>query len=591
MRTKRMLWQLFLSYAFIIVLTLAAAHFYTTHSLRSFFLDQVEEDLKTRARLILPQLTGGDVSLRMRAVDSLCKAIGQQTDTRVTVILAGGVVLGDTEEDPRDMEFHHMRPEIATALAGGIGSTVRFSNIVQKTLMYVAVPIPGEDGPVGAVRTSVSLTDIDAEITDFTRGLMLAGFVVALLAVILSLVVSRSVTRPIEELQKGAERFARGELSYSLPVSGHDEIAGLATAMNQMASQLHDRIWTVIRQRNEQEAILAAMVEGVLAVDTNESILTINESAARLFSVTPEQVEGRAVHEIVRNSELHRLVAETLSSDMPVEGNIELTGTGGRQLQVHGTTLQDGSGRPMGAVIVLNDITRLRKLENMRREFVANVSHELRTPITSIKGFLETLLDGAVDSPDDARRFLAIMARHVNQLNAIVEDLLALSRIEHVGDEEGIELVRQQVGRVLKAAVQSCEPRAAKKKIKLELTGNLELIVRLSQSLLERAVVNLLNNAITYSSDGDAVTVGAREADGAVELYVSDNGPGIEAQHLPRLFERFYRVDKARSREGGGTGLGLAIVKHITLVHEGEVRVESTVGRGSTFILRLPNPT
>jgi two-component system phosphate regulon sensor histidine kinase PhoR len=325
-------------------------------------------------------------------------------------------------------------------------------------------------------------------------------------------------------------------------------------------------------------------------VDTSERIINLNHAAARLFGVDAREAVGRSVQEVVRNSDLHRLVSETLSSDKPVEGTLELTGgVRERQLQVHGTTLQDEKGRSIGAVIVLNDITRLRRLENVRREFVANVSHELRTPITSIKGFLETLVEGAVDKPEDARRFLDIMVRHADQLNNIIEDLLALARIEQGTEEGGIELSRQQVGRVLKSAVQTVEQRAAAKGVTIRFEGDLDITADLNPRLLEQAIVNLLVNAITYSPDGGSIEIGSKPSNGGVDIFVRDNGPGIDERHHERIFERFYRVDRARSRSQGGTGLGLAIVKHIALAHAGSVRVDSKPGAGSTFTLSLPH--
>jgi two-component system phosphate regulon sensor histidine kinase PhoR len=261
---------------------------------------------------------------------------------------------------------------------------------------------------------------------------------------------------------------------------------------------------------------------------------------------------------------------------------------GDRWLHVHGTTLHDGEHQRIGALVVLHDTTRLRRLENVRRDFVANVSHELRTPVTSIKGFVETLLDGAMDDPESTRRFLRIILRQANRLNAIIEDLLTLSRIERGTEEVTIELGEDSVGEVLQAAIEMCQQSAADKGISLHLDCPPTLRLRMNAHLLEQAVVNLVGNAVKYSEPGSTVHIGACQDGGDIVIQVKDRGCGIEAKHLPRLFERFYRVDKARSRELGGTGLGLAIVKHIALAHRGAVEVESAVGHGSTFSIRLP---
>jgi len=584
-----MLRNLFPSYLLIILVALIPVTWYATHSLRSLSERQTARDLETRARLVSPLIAGHIESINVPVIDSICIDLGSRTETRLTVILPDGRVLGDTEEDPAVMERHGSRPEIAEAVGGKVGTANRFSNTLQQRLLYVAVPIRDGDRVIGVVRASVPMTTLTEEVTGLTRSVILAGLFMAVLAVILSLVISRGISRPIEELRQGAERFARGELNYTLPVVHSDEIGGLAQAMNEMAVQLDDRIRTVIRQRNEQEAILASMVEGVIAVDSHEQIINLNRAAARLFRTKPEDAGGRSVHEVARNSELHRLVRQSLSSANPVEGAIELAYDGERQLQVHGTTLRDAAGQSIGAVLVLNDITRLRRLENVRSEFVANVSHELRTPVTSIKGFLETLRDGAIDSPEDARRFVDIMLRQANQLNNIIEDLLNLSRIEQ-GAGGGLELSRQTVAPSLRNVVQACATVAAGKDIRLVVEGDTALTAALNPTLFEQAVVNLLNNAVTYSPAGSVVTVGVSTADSGVDVYVADHGPGIEEHHLDRLFERFYRIDKARSRDLGGTGLGLAIVKHIAFAHGGRVSVKSTVGVGSTFTIHLPHP-
>ncbi len=592
MRRRRMLWQLFPSFVAVLALATAVVYLYTSQVSRGIHQRQAVEDLEMRARLIVPLITPHLMPLDTVAIDSISRALGQSSQTRITVVLPGGRVAGDSERDTDQMERHDSRPEVAEALAGRFGTAVRYSNTLQRELLYVAIPINLNGSVAAVVRTSVPEVDIKAQpgpiSGSLTGDILIIGALLALLAAAVSWWIARSAAKPVEDLKDGADRFARGELRHTLPVTGYDEVAGLAQSMNQMAAQLHERIHTTVRQRTEQEAILTAMVEGVMAVDAAERILNLNAAAGRLFKVAPQAAIGRSVHEVVRNSELHRLVSKTLESETPVEGAIELTGNGERQLQVHGTTLRDSTGRPVGGVIVLNDITRLRRLENVRKEFVANVSHELRTPITSIKGFIETLQDGAIDRPEDARRFLEIISRQANQLNNIIEDLLALSRIEQGQDDGGIELSRQQVGRVLRAAVQNCEAQAGKKEISLVLEGEFDLVAPVNPNLLEQAVVNLLTNAITYSPPGSAIRVGACLADDSVRLYVSDEGPGIEPQHLDRIFERFYRIDKARSRQQGGTGLGLAIVKHIALAHRGQVSVESTVGKGSTFTIALP---
>jgi len=588
MSRRRMLWQLYPSYLLITLVALVAITWYASRSLRHFYHEQTAAGLKARAQLIEKQVSilfaSGDVA----QVDLLCKELGHKTATRITVIRPGGEVVSDSEEDPAQMENHGRRPEIAEALTGVPGVSTRYSNTLQKTMMYVAIPLTLDDEIVGVVRTSLPITSVDDAMRGVSVRIALGGLVIAVLAALVSLWVSRCISRPLEEMRIGADRFARGDLDHRLAVPNTDEMGRLAEAMNQMAARLDERMRTVVNQRNEREAILASMAEGVLAVDSSERVINLNQTVAHLLNLSIEEAKGRNIQEVVRNTELQALITQTLTERRSVEGAIVLTGAEERYLQVRGTILKDAQGASIGALLVLNDITRIRKLENLRRDFVANVSHELKTPITSIKGFVETLLDGALKNPQDAESFLTKVARQADRLNQIVEDLIDLSRIERVSEQAEITLDDNYLKPVLQAAIQSCELQASAKAIRIDLNCDNALQAKLDPPMLEQAVINLIDNAIKYSEKGQLVEVVTVEQDNEIRIFVRDHGCGISQEHLPRLFERFYRVDKGRSRELGGTGLGLAIVKHIALAHGGRVSAESTPGEGSVFTIHLP---
>jgi two-component system phosphate regulon sensor histidine kinase PhoR len=328
-------------------------------------------------------------------------------------------------------------------------------------------------------------------------------------------------------------------------------------------------------------------MEGVLAIDPDERILKLNAAAASLLKVDAERAQGRSVYEVIRDANLLRFIGAVLASAQPLEEEIVLWDAGERFMQAHGTILRDENGRGIGALVVMNDVTRLRRLEAVRRDFVANVSHELKTPVTSIKGFVETLQDGAVDNPADARHFLEIIARHADRLNAIIDDLLLLSRVEEAQAPE-LVLEPTPLCDVLLAAMQDCEDKAKEKRIPVSLTCPEGSVARINAPLLEQAVVNLLDNAIAYSEPERPVAIEVGETEDEKSIAVRDAGCGIAAEHLSRIFERFYRVDKGRSRKLGGTGLGLAIVKHIAQAHGGRVSVVSAPGQGSTFTIHLP---
>jgi two-component system phosphate regulon sensor histidine kinase PhoR len=589
-KKKRLLWQLYPSYLLIMLISLVAVTWYATHSLRHFYLDQAASGLEARAHLLEKQILDYLDPLDQKGIDRLCKRIGQSAATRITIILPSGKVVGDSEKDPAAMDTHVDRPEFIQALNDSLGRATRYSRTLDKNLMYVGLAVKKGTRTVAVLRTSTPVDSIDQAIYKIQIKIALVGLIIAVIAAILSLLVSRRITRPMEQIKSWAESVAGGKPHSRPPAAESEEISALSEALNRMAEELQDRIDTIMRQRNEIKAMLASMVEGVIAVDTQERLISMNDSAARMFACRPSDAQGRSIQEVVRNTTLHQFVRDALSSDRPVETDIVLSGTADRFISCHGTSLTDADGHQIGALIVLNDVSHIRKLETIRREFVANVSHEIRTPITAIRGFVETLQDGALDNAEDARRFLGIIEKHVNRLEAIIEDLLSLSRIEQEAETHDIHLSEASLLDVLQNAIQVCQVAAALKKARIDLSCSEHLVAGMDAQLLEQAVVNLLDNAIKYSDEGSSIQLSCTEGENEIVITVKDPGCGIEKRHLPRIFERFYRVDKARSRHLGGTGLGLAIVKHITQAHGGHIKVESAPGKGSAFSIHLPDP-
>ncbi|MCB2204058.1 cell wall metabolism sensor histidine kinase WalK [bacterium] len=589
MKKKRLFWQLYTSNFLIIFLALFAFTFFISNSFKNLLLTQVSDDLESRAQLlqeeVLHQLRNADGG----TLEDFCVRLGQRSSTRITIILPDGLVVADSERDPATMDNHATRPEVQRALNGQIGTSTRFSATLQMNTMYAAIPLREGGELIGVLRTAVPVKRAEENVSALQLQIVMGGLFITLLAALISLVLSRRITRPIEQLKDGAHRFAEGDLDFRLPEPNSEELSELAEVMNTMAEQLQDRISIIVQQHSQQDAVLYSMIEGVLAFDTDERLININRSAAELLKVDPEKVRGKSIQEVVRNVGLQRFVEEALSANDNTEGYVTLVDDVERFLQVHGSILKDDAGMPIGLLVVLNDVTELRTLENVRRDFVANVSHELKTPITSIKGFVETLLDGAINDRDDALRFLGIVSRQADRLNAIIEDLLSLSRIEQAGDTEEISLAPGSVHDALQSAMQVCQHDAEQKNIILQLDCDGDISARMNPPLLEQALVNLVNNAIKYSEAGKRVWLSAAVDDmQKVHISVRDEGYGIEAEHLPRLFERFYRIDKARSRKMGGTGLGLAIVKHIAQAHHGVVTVESSPGSGSKFTIIIP---
>ena len=587
-KTIRLIWQLYPTYLFITLIALGAVSWYAASFLSDYFIERTLTDLKTQGRIVEVQVDRHLEPLDAAAIDRLCKKIGQSVPTRITVILPDGKVIGDSEETPEAMDNHRNRPEVLVALSGKIGSSQRYSKTLDKRMMYVALPLIN-DGKIRAIlRTSIPLTEVDAELANIQNSIALGGFLIAILASVICLYVSRRISQPIEKLKEGAEDFAKGDLARRLPVPITREIAGLAEAMNRMAARLEKRIEAEINQRNEMEAILSSMTEGVIALDMGEHILGFNRAAAGIVKGLEPSSKGKVLQEVIRNLQLHRFVLRALEDDISVSEDIVLYQAVQRIVNVHATPMSDSRETRIGTLLVINDVTQLRHLEKIRQDFVANVSHEIKTPLTAIKGFVETLQSGAKNNPDEVDRFIAIIEKHANRLEAIVEDLLQLSRIENENEARQIQFVEASMRSVLRSSIQICQVKADAKGIDIELACNKSIKAIINQELLEQALINLIDNAIKYSGENGKIYITAKKERLALTITIKDNGIGISQKHLPRLFERFYRVDKARSREQGGTGLGLAIVKHIVKAHGGHMTVQSQPGKGSAFTIHLP---
>ena len=501
------------------------------------------------------------------------------------------------------MDNHRHRPEIKNAFSGGVGRSRRYSKTLEENRIYVAIPLrfsteQGEDTDSSAninavLRTSVSVSMLDKTLAGIKVRIGVGSFAVMFLAGIVTLLISRNISKPLEQMTRSAEQFSRGDFSERmLPLAKKTaslEVIALSTSMDRMAELLDEKIQAIVTHRNQLETVFSSMVEAVIAIDTEEKIISLNDAAAGLFDVERHAAHGRIVQQVVRNVKLQQQISHTLTTKESIEDEIVLHDeTGDRFLQTNIVTLSNGIGENVGVLMVMNDVTKLRRLENVRRDFVANVSHELRTPVTSICGYVETLLDGALDIREDAEQFLKIVLRQSERLSTIIDDLLALSRIEEDVKQNQIQLQKELLRPVIESAIQTCQHKADEAGITMAIDCPDNIIVEMNATLLEQALVNLLINGITYSKKGDAVTVRGSICEDktgqAVKIVVQDTGCGIAKKHLPRLFERFYRSDEARSRTLGGTGLGLAIVKHIAQTHNGRVEVKSVEGEGSEFI-------
>jgi two-component system phosphate regulon sensor histidine kinase PhoR len=521
------------------------------------------------------------------ALQEPARRVAAVLGVRVTLIRDDGTVLAESDREAiREIENHAERPEVRAALGGAVGSAVRHSATVGRDLLYVAVPLEGPGGVRGVLRLAVPTLDVDRARALVRRTVAVGALLAFGLALGVGLFVGRRVTGPVREMRAAARRMARGDFDVTVPVVGTDEIAALGDALNRMAVALREKIDGLGQEQAKVRAILDGMVEGVVALDERQRILFLNPAVRTMFGVEAGPAEGRPFLDVIRQKALLDVVDEVRMTGASSRRELELGPPVNRVVAARGAAL----GSPPAAtdvLLVLRDVTELRRLERIRSEFVANVSHELRTPLTCIRGYLEALLDGALDDPAHARRFLETAGVHAERLGRLVDDLLELSNIE--SGRVTLAPTAVELADVAAGVATMFERQVTQKRQTIERTVPGGLAVRADRDRLVQILVNLVDNAVKFTPVGGRIRLAARPAaDGRIEMQVADTGVGIPSTDLPRLTERFYRVDRTRSRELGGTGLGLAIVKHLVQAHDGELRIESQLGRGTTVSFTLP---
>lgn len=586
MPKPRLFWKLFAALTATSLLILLALVFLVARVHEQFVVREQEQQLEVMARLaadeLAPHLEAGREAGLLAAVQRL----DQRSGARLTVIRSDGVVLADSRRAALSLDDHAGRPEVVEALAGRTGHARRYSTSVGMRMLYVAIPF--DDFPA-VVRLALPDQTLHAMVGALHRRVALVTLALVAVTALVGAWLSWQLSRPLQAMRRVAHELAEGRAeAVDWPQPDTRELASLVDALRRMSGRLQDKVADVEELLAEQKTIFASMVDGVLMVDREGRVVDINRAAALWFRCDPDAVRGRPVLEVVRHARLSELVQRTLAGVGPVEGDLELHGPRPVQVQVHGAPIRNGTGR-VAAVLVLTDVTRLREVEKSHRDFVANASHELKTPITAIKGFAETLAGDDLD-PAQTRKFAGIVARQSDHLSTLIEDLLELTRLEHQSERGPVEREAIAVSSVIWAAVETCTGEAQDKEIAISVKCPEELEFPLHVSLLQRAITNLLDNAIKYSGAHTAVAVEAGLEGEQLVVSVRDQGPGIAPEHQARIFERFYRVDKSRSRKLGGTGLGLSIVRHAAEMHGGTATVQSEVGRGSTFTLRLPAP-
>lgn len=580
-------WRLTMLHFIVITISLLTIGGYLIWRIENFYMFNLERQLVNEAyitgELIGNILHGED---REHLVDQMCAKIGENTGHRITYLAPDGRVIGDSLEEAPLMENHLNRPEIQAALRRGQGTIQRYSATVDMEMYYVA--LVREEWPGGFVRISVPLSFIRSSISQLRIILISGLFLALLLASFLSFRFSGRITRPLEEVGRVARGIASGNFNQRVAYQRDDELGTLARTVNEMGETLKENVEQILYEKNRLETVMTAMTSGVILCNAKGEIDFINDAIEKIFRLDQAKVIGLPINVAFRNYLLYDQFQEVLDGGNLKSFELNLFFPETRVLQVYMIPVKDHSGKIIGALAVLHDITGLRSLERMRSEFAANVSHELRTPLTTIKGYAETLLDETNwQERETAFTFLRIIDKEAERLSRLLDDLLNLSQIE---SNKGV-MKKQKVilQKAIRDAVSLLEKQAEAKRLSVQLeSGEKECSIQGDPDWLLQLFIDLLDNAIKYTSDGGKIVFNIKRKTDGCTVAISDNGIGISSEDLPYIFERFYRADKARSRRLGGTGLGLAVVKHIVEAHSAHIEVKSSPGQGSTFTLFFP---
>jgi two-component system phosphate regulon sensor histidine kinase PhoR len=588
MRIK-LYWKLTFIFCLVVILAITTGYLYLVPHLKSYVENNVASNIKHQLALSKDLLESLQKD-KTTPIDFQASAvkIGNVLGLRVTIVAPDGEVLADTDLTRKQLstvENHADRPEIKDAWAKGFGVSKRFSYTVKKEMLYMAVPF-GFGINREVLRLSVSLQDIDLLQAKAYKVVGVSVIGILLFSFGLTVFVSVFISRPLMEMSLIAKAMAQGDFSRKTYIHSKDEIGDLAQALNTMSEDIKGKIESINSERVKLDLVLSSMFEGVIVTDADEKIILMNPSLRKLFLIDSDP-EGKKLLEVIRNTAVDEMVERIINGKQQLATEeIVINISEEKILKVNGVPIMSNN-RLEGAILVFHDITELRRLENMRQDFVANVSHELRTPISSIKGYAETLLEGALEDKENAKEFISIIYQDSNRLASLINDLLDLSKIE--SNKLKMSFAVLDPVSLIKKGVTVIENQAKAKSItlKIDIPQSLPKI-KADETRLIQVMINLIDNAIKYSPEGATATISTKIVDNALQIDVSDTGIGISEEDLSRVFERFYRVDKARSRELGGTGLGLSIVKHIVSAHGGQVWVKSELGHGSIFSFTIP---
>ena len=598
MRNRPLFLQLLYFVLPIYIIGWGVQYYFIGPFIQQFYLNETKEHLTSKAYLIQ---SGIDTKRKNVSLQDFVKKSSELSEIRITILDTNGVVLADSEEDPALMENHRTvskREEIEVAIKKGLGSSQRYSTTINEDMLYVAILASAEDSYI-IIRTSESMLSLNTSINKVRERIVLISIIILIVIIPAVIITSRFITRPLFLIGKAARKISKGDLLDPIPISqksffsNTEEISSITVALNEMAKELDKKIATITREKNEQKNILNyiniiqySMSEGLIAIDLENKISTINKAAASYLDIDRKKDIGKSYDKKIKNKAIKKIIKSILKKRRPITKEIRIGQMKKMFFILNGKVLKDQKSKPVGCLIVMTDVTRLKQLEAMRRVFVANVSHELKTPITSIGGYIETAQG---DIPLKTKNeFLEKAIRQNNRLNSIIDDLLRLSRIEAIEDEDAFTLSTQKLLPIIEGSVEDIRENIKKYDIKVDIKCSEDISAKIDFQLMREALINLLDNAIKYGVDNSTVILSVKRKSNKILIDIENKGEVIPEKERDRIFNRFYRVDKSRSKKTGGTGLGLAIVKHISIVHNGTIEVHKSDGDTTVFRLTLP---
>ena len=598
MRNRPLFLQLLYFVLPIYIIGWGIQYYFIGPFIERFYLDEAREHLTSKAHLIQ---SGIDTKRENVSLQDFVKKSSSLSEIRITILDTNGVVLADSEENPGSMENHrgvNKREEIEVAIKKGIGNSQRYSTTINEDMLYVAILASVENSNI-IIRTSESMQSLNTSINKARKRIVLISIIILIIIIPIVIITSRLITRPLFLIGKAAKKISKGDMMDPIPISqksffsGTEEISSITVALNDMAKELDKKIATITKEKNEQKNILNyiniiqySMSEGLIAVDLENKISTINKAASSYLDIDRKKDIGKQYDKKIKNKAIKKIIKSILKKQRPITKEIRIGQMKKMFFTVNGKVLKDQKLKPVGCLIVMTDVTRLKQLEAMRRVFVANVSHELKTPITSIGGYIETAQKDI--SLKTKNEFLEKAIKQNNRLNSIIDDLLRLSRIEAIEDEDAFTLSTQKLLPIIEGSVEDIRENIKKYGIKVIIECSKDIYAKIDSQLMREALINLLENAIKYGVDNSTVIISVKRKSNKILIDIENKGEVIPEKERDRIFNRFYRVDKSRSKKTGGTGLGLAIVKHISIVHNGTIEVHKSDGNTTVFRLTLP---